>query len=109
MSCPAIKKKYKYDVLNIFLDNTVPGIEELKELVKNSGDYTAISKQAHFLKSSFSIIQVEGVYDKLAQIEKLAPETKDKATIQPIMDEIAATFDKAHAILIEERDKNAPD
>ena len=96
---------YIYDVLEIFLSSTPDGVNKLEHLVRTSSDYEAIYKQAHFLKSSVSIIKVRNMLETLTTIEGLAKKHTPKEEIVPMMEEMLLTFREALPLLIEEKDK----
>jgi HPt (histidine-containing phosphotransfer) domain-containing protein len=93
------KKEFTQQVLTIFMDNTPKGIEELKTLVAKKAIYDKIQKQAHFLKSSFGIVKVEGMHERLQQMESIAREKKDRKAIDQLMQEITAIFEKAEPVI----------
>ncbi|HTM65724.1 MAG TPA: Hpt domain-containing protein [Flavipsychrobacter sp.] len=96
------RKDFVYQVLSIFMENTAPGLKELEQLVRNTDDWDAISKQAHFLKSSVGIVKVRGMQEHLHQIELLGKEKKDKAAIVKLLDEIIETFAQAEGVILEQ-------
>src|SRR5690606_15747090 len=49
---------YISDVIEIFLGTMPEGLEKLEHLIKETDDWEATYKQAHFLKSSVSVIKV---------------------------------------------------
>lgn len=100
--------KYIYDVIEIFLDNTPEGMVKLDELIRNTDDFDAIYKQAHFLKSSVSIVKVRDMFEKLNQIESIARGEKDKDAIILLLDEIQATFSEAMPEILQVKAKNDP-
>jgi PAS domain S-box-containing protein len=91
--------KYINDVVEIFLSSTTPGLETLKELVEVGTDWDAIGKQAHFLKSSVSVIKIRGVYDLLANIERNAFSDKDMGRVKVALATIVEIFEKAMPLL----------
>lgn len=100
--------KYIYDVIEIFLDNTPPGMVTLGELIHGSDDYDAIYKQAHFLKSSASIVKVRDMFEKLNQIERIARDDKNKEEITRLFSEIQLTFSEAMPEIMAVKEKNKP-
>jgi HPt (histidine-containing phosphotransfer) domain-containing protein len=96
---------YKYEVLSIFLDTIPDGIKKLEELINNTDNWDAIYKQAHFLKSSLSIIKISNIYDMVSEIERIASGAKDKTEVLPLMENISRVFNAAHPLLIDEKDK----
>lgn len=98
--------KYLYELLDIFLSTTPDGLIKLEQLVKETDDWDAIYKQAHFLKSSVGIVKVRELHPQLARIEQLGRSQDGKAEMIELIDKIKATFNEAHPILIAERDKH---
>ena len=106
---------YIYEVLQIFMNTTPTGLVELDQMIRNGEDWNMVSKQAHFLKSGVSVIKIRGMYDQLAEIEKLTrkhdnTEISDAeiTEIKTIMKNIRTTFDEAHPLLINEIEKHKP-
>lgn len=110
--------KYIYEILDIFLSNTPEGLEKLEKLLRDTDDWDAIYKQAHFLKSSVGIIKIRGAHAQLASIEAMGrtqvrniEEGKSltpKAEFITLLDGLLVTFNEAVPLLIAERDKNKP-
>lgn len=115
--------RYIYDVIEIFLSTSPAGLVTLEKLVAEGKDYDAIHKQAHFLKSSFGIIKVNGVFDRLVKMDAQArilaeavaqknnatPEQRDaaKEDVARLMTEIKDIFQQAHPLIIAEMNKYA--
>jgi PAS domain S-box-containing protein len=97
---------YICEVLDIFLNTTPDGVVKLENLIRQTEDWEAIYKQAHFLKSSVSIIKVRDMLQNLATIEGLAKQRTGKDEIIKILDEILITFNQAMPELKAEREKN---
>jgi PAS domain S-box-containing protein len=98
--------KFISDVLEIFLDTMPEGLEKLENLLKEKSDWEAVSKQAHFLKSSTSVVRISDMFDKLHDIEKLAKEeTPDEATILAIFANIKEMFSEAYPTLASENQR----
>jgi CheY-like chemotaxis protein len=98
--------KFISDVLAIFLETMPEGLDKLDSLIKNGTDWDAISKQAHFLKSSTSVIKLRDMFEQLHSIEKLAKEADpDIDTIKAIFAEIQLMFIEAHPFLISENER----
>ena len=93
------KTEFMKQVLSIFMDNTPAGLVSLEKMVKDEDDLEKIQKQAHFLKSSFGIVKVEGLHERLQQMEAAAREKKDREQIKTLMNEIAAIFKDAEQII----------
>lgn len=104
--------KYLSDVLDIFLTSVLPGLDNLKKWISEGKDWEAIYKQAHALKSSVSIVKIEGMYDRLLKIETIGRElveqpnsSNDKEQINEVkntFDQILVTFDEAKPIIEQE-------
>lgn len=93
------KADFVKQVLSIFMDNTPPGLKELEQMIQQEKDLETIQKQAHFLKSSFGIVKVEGMSERLQQIETLARENKERNTIEGIIKEATTIFAEAEGII----------
>jgi len=96
---------YINEVLNLFLGTMPEGLEQLEHLVRNTEDWTAINKQAHFLKSSVSVVHIRDMFQYLTEIENSAKE-KDKAAILPVLDKLLNTYHAAHPLLIAEKERH---
>ncbi|MBS1687697.1 MAG: PAS domain S-box protein [Bacteroidetes bacterium] len=97
--------QYIHDVIEIFLSSTPEGLEKLENLIRNTTDWDAIYKQAHFLKSSVSIVKVKDMFEDLAKIEALAKQQSGIDEITALLDKMLAIFKEAHPILLEEMNK----
>jgi HPt (histidine-containing phosphotransfer) domain-containing protein len=98
--------KYIYELLDIFLGTTPEGLETLEQLIRDTNDWEATYKQAHFLKSSVGIVKIRDMHQQLARIEELGRKQEGSEEILQLLDKILATFREAHPILIAERDKH---
>ncbi len=98
---------YINDVIEIFLSSTPQGVETLKELIQQGEDWEAIGKQAHFLKSSVSVIKINHVYDWLAEIERNAFSEKNIDAVKDLMGKISEMFEKAIPVLVAEKGKHS--
>jgi len=98
-------QQYIHDVIEIFLSTTPEGLEKLEDLIRNTKDWDAIYKQAHFLKSSVSIVKVKDMFDDLAKIEALAKQQSGMDEITSLLDKMLAIFKEAHPVLLEEMNK----
>lgn len=98
--------KYKYELLGIFLDSVGDGLVNLQRLIKETDDFDAIFKQAHALKSPAGVVRVKDMHPRLARIEELGRAGKDKEEINELFDQLMDTYNKAHPILVAEREKN---
>jgi len=99
------KPEFMKQVLSIFMDNTPSGLLLLEKLVNDGDDMEKIQKQAHFLKSSFGIVKVGGMHERLQQMESLAREKKDREQIEALMNEITAIFKIAHDMITEKMEQ----
>lgn len=105
---------YKYELLDIFLVTVDEGMANLQKLVEGNKDFDGIFKQAHALKSSAGIIKVRDMHARLARIEELSRAisekriTTGKEEISELLNMVKETYDKAHPLLLAERDKNKP-
>lgn len=97
--------EYLHEVLSLFLGTTPEGIEKLEHLIRETDDWEGIHRQAHFLKSSVSIVKVRNMYENLAQIEALAKKQTDKEQISNILDEIMNTWKAALPLIVAEKEK----
>lgn len=96
---------YIGDVLDIFLSTMPDGLKKLEVLIRESDDWEGTYRQAHFLKSSVSVVKVRDMFDRLATIERLAKDREDREQIVRLLDEIIITFAEAHPIIIAEKEK----
>ncbi|RYD59494.1 MAG: hypothetical protein EOP56_01115 [Sphingobacteriales bacterium] len=95
---------FKREVINIFLANAPGSVEKLDEIVREEGEWEEIYKQAHYLKSSFSVIKISHINDLLQKIEQLAKKEVKRKEIEISTKELVAIFEKALPLLIHERD-----
>ena len=96
---------YVYEVVKLYLDTMPAGLERLDHSIKNASEYEVIQKQAHFLKSSASVVKVRGMYDQLIEIEILARQHTGRDEMNTKLDQILATFKEAHPLIVAEKDK----
>jgi len=99
---------YVYDVIKLYLDTMPGGIEKLEQLVRTESEFEVIQKQAHFLKSSASVVKVRSMHDNLIEIEMLARQHKDMDKITAKLDHIIETFKEALPVIVAEREKCKP-
>jgi HPt (histidine-containing phosphotransfer) domain-containing protein len=105
--------EYMYEVIQIFLDSTPGGVKKLGEMIEKGSGWDEISKQAHSLKSSVSVIKIRGVYEQLAEIEHITRQKQGidetaKGKIGCLFNNIATTFAEAEPVLLEEIKKYKP-
>lgn len=104
--------KYKYELLEIFLNTVDGGLDNLQSLAEEGLDYDAIYKQAHALKSSAGIVKVKDMYEGLLKIETMgrdiaeARSTAGKNEIANLTKEMVATYRQARPLLTAEYEKN---
>jgi chemotaxis protein histidine kinase CheA len=99
---------YLYEVLNIYLKTVTEGLEKLEKLVRNTDDFDAIYKQAHSLKSSFSVIKVDNIFDDINNINLMARSGTNKEEITERLDRVLVSFNNALPYLHAEMKKNKP-
>lgn len=98
--------QYINEVIKLFLNTMPEGLDKLESLIRTTDDWDAIYKQAHFLKSSVSVVRIRDMFDHLAQIESLAKKHTGKENIISILDQILSTYKEAYPVLIAEQTKN---
>ena len=104
--------KYKYELLEIFLNTMDTGMDNLQQLAKEGVDYDAVFKQAHALKSSAGIVKIKGIYDGLLRVETMgrdiaeARTTEGKEEIAGMVAQMTGTYQQARPRLVEEFEKN---
>lgn len=98
--------KYLYELLDIFLSTTPDGLVKLEQLIRETDDWDATYKQAHFLKSSVGIVKIRDLHGWLLRIEELGRKQEGRAEIEKLIANIMTTFGEAHPVLIAERDKH---
>lgn len=101
----ASDNKFKCEVINIFLANAPASVARLGEIVETKGEWDEIYKQAHYLKSSFSVIKISNINDLLQKIEQFAKKEVNREEIETSTGQLLNIFDKAMPMLIQERDK----
>ena len=94
---------YMSEVMGIFIDTMKTGLPKLGELVMGAGDFAEIQKQAHFLKSSASIVKIGGVYENLIIIDNLSKQKADLPGIKQAYQIIEEKYNEALPVLNEER------
>jgi HPt (histidine-containing phosphotransfer) domain-containing protein len=99
---------YIHEVIQLFLGTMPDGLQKLEDLVRNTQDKDAIYRQAHFLKSSVSIVKIRGMYENLASIEMLAKKDEPMSRITEVLDETLAIFAEAHPELLAIKERNRP-
>lgn len=99
---------YIYNIVSLYIDTAPKGLLELEKLVKNTNDYAAMARQAHFLKSSANIVKVRDMYADLVVIEAEAKLANGKETIMPRLEQIIANLNEAMPLLKAEQKKCKP-
>jgi len=105
--------KYSFELISLYLNTVDAGLVKLEDIIRNTDDFEAIYKQAHYLKSSSKIVQVRNMYDNLLALERHAvaqrdSKGKDKSEIIPLLDAMLATFHDAKPVLNAEIKKLQP-
>lgn len=98
--------KYLYELLDIFLGTTPDGLDKLEHLIRNTNDWEAIYKQAHFLKSSVGIVKIRDMHAQLLRIEELGRKEEGRPEIEELIGKIMVTFKEAQTVLEAERAKH---
>lgn len=101
------KKDYVAQVLAIFMDNTPSGLRDLAQLVDVGQDMDKISRQAHFLKSSVSIVRIKGMQETLQRIESLAKDERNLPEIRNLLVDLTKTFAIAEQLINKELNRPA--
>jgi HPt (histidine-containing phosphotransfer) domain-containing protein len=101
-------KTYIYEVIKLYLDTMPSGLEKLEQSIRKASEFEVIQKQAHFLKSSASVVKVRDIYDNLIEIEILARQHSGRDEMNARLDKILANFKEAHPLIIAERDRCKP-
>lgn len=91
---------YIREVVGIFVDTMSTGMPKLTDLIRNSGDFDGIQKQAHFLKSSAGIIKINGVYDNLVKIDTLSKQQTGLDEIKQSLNIIITNYNEVLPFLI---------
>jgi PAS domain S-box-containing protein len=94
---------YISEVLDLFLGTMGDGLDQLEHMIRETNDWDGIYRQAHFLKSSVSVVQVRDMFDNLARIENAAQKQEDKEGIIKILDDILEVYAEAHPMLLAEK------
>lgn len=98
---------YIYDILGIFLDTVPKGIYNLEQSINDNNDLFIVYKNAHFLKSSTTVIKIGDLHENICKIADLARnKVDDRGEMLELITYIKADLDKAVPILIEEKNKN---
>jgi len=103
----ANEPKYIYDVVSIFLETVPKGVAELEQMIKKNEPLMVVYKQAHFLKSSTSIIKVRDVYPDICVITELAKNNiNDREEMIARIDHVISNLNESIPLLLEEKNKN---
>jgi HPt (histidine-containing phosphotransfer) domain-containing protein len=86
---------YIKEVTGIFLETMKNGLPKLQDLIMNTNDYEAIHKQAHFLKSSASIIRIRDTYENLVRIDAMSKQNTGLVLMQELVQSISINFNDA--------------
>ena len=99
---------YTAEVISLFLGTMPEGLEQLERLVDAATDREAITRQAHFLKSSASVIRIRNLFSNLTKLEELARNNANRDEMMAVMKEMTDTYGQAHPLLVAEKDKRQP-
>jgi CheY-like chemotaxis protein len=99
---------YITEVINLFLGTMPEGLAQLARQVRETEDYDGIYRQAHFLKSSVSIIRVRDMFANLTKLEALAKARATREQMLPVLEELETTYAAAHPLLLAEKDGRIP-
>jgi PAS domain S-box-containing protein len=95
---------YITEVINLFLGTMPEGLQQLAHQVRDTDDYEAIYRQAHFLKSSVSVIRVRDMFSNLSRLEALARAKASREEMLPVLEELETTYAAAHPLLLAEKE-----
>ncbi len=98
---------YINEVLNLFLGTMPDGLSQLGRLVRGGTDYEAIYRQAHFLKSSVSVVRVKNMFDNLGKLEALGKAKAPLNDMLAVMEVLEQTYSEAHPLLLAEKERNS--
>lgn len=95
---------YLKEVLILFLNAAPKALQEIKEstLLRQ---WDEINTQAHRMKSSLGMLQINDLLDVITAIERNAKTSTNLDSIQGLVDLALVLFDKVQPLLEEERDK----
>jgi HPt (histidine-containing phosphotransfer) domain-containing protein len=96
---------YISEVLQLFVDTSKEGLRKLEQSVRETEDYEAIRKNAHFLKSSANIVKIRELHANLCDIEALARAATGKEEMIPRLDYILSVHNEAMPFIQAEIDK----
>lgn len=91
--------KFRKEVIEIFLANTPANVDELGRIIDANGEWDDIYRQAHFLKSGFSVIKIEQINELLVKIESLAKKEQKREEIEASVATLISIFNRAIPIL----------
>lgn len=97
---------YIAEVIGLFLGTVPDGLQTLGGVVRDTDDYETIYRQAHFLKSSVSVIRVKDMFVNLSKLESLAKAKASKEEMLPVLELLESTYAAAHPILIAEKEES---
>jgi len=88
-------EEYIREVVRIFLGSTPAGLQDLASSIEAEATGVDIARQAHALKSSFGIVRVHGILERLSKLEELATTGGSHADLKSQMEGISAIFSYA--------------
>ncbi len=95
---------YITEVINLFLGTMPEGLQQLANLVRNTEDYDAIYRQAHFLKSSVTVIRIRDMFANLSKLEALGKAKAPREEMLPVLETLETTYAAAHPMLLAEKE-----
>lgn len=101
-------KNYIFEVLKLYLDTMPGGLEKLEQSIRKSHEFETIQHNAHFLKSSASVVKVRDMYDGLIEIEILARQRTGRDEMTAKLDHILDNFKEAYPIIMAEKERCKP-
>ncbi len=91
-------------IIELFINTMPPAIEKMK-FYQEQKDWENLFKTAHTMKSSVSIIKVDGLYEAVVDIESKAENKTGLDHIRPAIDTIALKYTMAEKLLRKELQK----
>lgn len=96
---------YIYEVLQLFMETFAAGLSNLENLIPVNERFEEICRQAHYLKSSVSVVKIESIFQNLANMEALAKEKTEAQKIRKLIEETRHIFEQANPVILAEMEK----